>query len=273
MHSKRTVVAAVVAIVAAVAFTSCDKEVSGITGEVGNYTLGNYHPSKHIDSIVVVYESDNGNTIGSAVRYDLTYKFTWNCNQLGSITRYYCCRKRTTISLNENANLDWRDPVYDTNVYTYTYGSNGYITNVGSKSVGYGPNVVSLFGKDVVVNEIWDGMSDSYDGIFRFDDNGVLFRIDNDEVSMSGGNPSQIAYSSLSCDTHPNPFKDLIPPYGLYKYLSMLGLEHAIVSLNNCCKSNGYFIYESDAAGSYPTDYYYNTSSSYTKSIHIVYVD
>ena len=270
MIIKRLALAAVVALLAAVAFTSCDKEVSGITGEVGNYSLGNYHPTKHIDSIIVVYETDKANTIGAAIRYDLTYKFAWNGNNLSSITRYYCYRERTTVSLNEDANYDWRDPVYDTNVYTYTYGSNGYISKVGSKTVGYGPNVVSLFGVDVVANGVWDdlGLSDSYDGIYRFDNDGILRRIDNQEITMTGGNPSH-----LNSDNHPNPFKDLIPPYGLYKYLAWLVGEHSIVSTNNCCGSGSSFEYENSTNNSYPTDFYRNNSSSYTKSMRIVYAN
>ncbi len=215
--------------------TACTKEgedsnTNGGSGNGGNsatiaypFSLGYYHPEKKVKK-VTVYQTDN-----SYDEWKSTYYFTWNGNDLDSITfyHYYTC---PSYGLGDDECNGY---------YCFSYNEKGYINTVhsylthhyiDSEDYTVYDNVDTIrykkegdFGHYYYI--VWIGDSDfslwnpsyysSYVNgyLFAYDTNGILESYNKKEVLLDNkGNI--IEYngdgSGLQYDNKKNPFKDLI---------------------------------------------------------------
>lgn len=210
-------------VVSLTSLSSCSKDIDDENGnetsmQIGNYTLGKYHPAKKISSLRC-YTSG----IGGYGAEDILYTFSWDGNNIDKIVKK---DKYGEIS------------------YKYYYGDNGYITKIEDGegriySVGYWKDKVLLFGTSDFDWEYGD-----YNSMrFEFDNNGTPVKISGtdvggggrDELNMVDGNPTNITYRNsygshtLTFDNHPNPLKDLIIPPSLRGRID----EVCLISKNN----------------------------------------
>jgi hypothetical protein len=245
MKKTLKLMAMLLCVVAFASLSSCSKDDdSGSSSQIGNYTLGKYHPSKKISKLTI--ESHDPQVVSMYPRAHY-YEFIWNGNKLKSI--------KFTDEEGHNA------------TYDYTYSDNGYISSITYKDnansgivkeVYYSKNRVKMYlGKyDLSADD------DGY-GVFWFDDNGQLTKMNYDEVNMVNGNPQGLTLyeREITFDNHPNPFKDIILPESIYSFFINLGLEAAPVSSNNgqYYKVDGY---ENENANAYPTRFRGANSSS-----------
>jgi len=203
--------------------SSCSKDIDDENGnetsmQVGNYTLGKYHPAKKISHLRFVSSG-----IGGYGAEEILYTFSWDGNNIDKIVEKY---KYGEIS------------------YKYYYGDNGYITKIEDGegriySVGYWKDKVLLFGTS---DSDWE--YGHYNSMrFEFDNNGTPVKISGtdvggggrDELNMVDGNPTNITYRNgygshtLTFDNHPNPLKDIIIPPSLCGRID----EVCLISKNN----------------------------------------
>lgn len=210
MKKTLKLMAMLLCVVSLTSLSSCSKDIDDENGnetsmQIGNYTLGKYHPAKKISSLRFVSSG-----IGGYGAEEILYTFSWDGNNIDKIVKK---DKYGEIS------------------YKYYYGDNGYITKIEDGegriyAVGYWKDKVLLFGTS---DFDWEYGS-PYSMGFEFDNNGTPVKIlgtgvvgdgVRDELNMVDGNPTNITYSNsygshtLTFDNHPNPLKDLIIPPSL----------------------------------------------------------
>lgn len=235
--------ALILCIAAFVSFSSCSKDnengssSNNSTSQIGNYTLGKYHPSKKISKLTIYAHEGTTVSVNPLPHY---YDFTWDGDKLKSIK--------------------FTDRYDNVTTYDYVYSDNGYIASINGKEVMYSKNRVKMYiGKyDFSGDDGGDGI-----GVFWFDDNGQLTKLNFDEVDMVNGNPQGLTLHEreITFDNHPNPFKNMIFPESIYSFLIELGLEAAPVSSNNG-QYHPIDEYENENANSYPTRFRGAGSSS-----------
>lgn len=215
-------IAMLLCVVSLASLSSCSKDIDDENGnetsmQIGNYTLGKYHPAKKISSLRLICAG-----IGGYGAEEILYTFSWDGNNIDKIVKK---DKYGEIS------------------YKYYYGDNGYITKIEDGnghiySVGYWKDKVLLFGTSDFDWEYGDYNSMQ----FEFDNNGTPVKISGgygddgrDELNMVDGNPTNITYHNsygshtLTFDNHPNPLKDLIIPPSLRGGID----EVCLISKNN----------------------------------------
>lgn len=204
--------------------SSSSSQNNSSSSQIGNYTLGKYHPSKKISKLTI-YANEGMYTYNPWTCY---CDFTWDGDKIRSIK--YTGKYGEIIT------------------YNYSYYENGYISSINDNEVKYSKNRVKMFKRDLEYGDNEVGF-----GVFGFDDNGQLIRMNYDEVNMVNGNPQGwVAHGEeMTFDNHPNPFKNIILPETIYYLFGDLVLDAAPISANNSQYHE--VTYETEDANAYPT--------------------
>lgn len=211
----------------AAVISSCSKDDDGSSSsQIGNYTLGKYHPSKKIGKLTI-YAKEGMYAYNPWTCY---CDFSWDGDKIKSIK--------------------YTDEYGGVTTYNYSYYDNGYISSINGKEVKYSKNRVKMYNDEWIYGDEEVGY-----GIFWFDDNGQLTQMNYDKVNMVNGNPQGWIESGeeMTFDNHPNPFKDIILPEAIYGIFVGLVLDAAPISANNS-QYHGVG-YETENTNAYPTQF------------------
>ncbi len=161
--------------------TSCTEEENSnsssgnSSGEIGNYTLGYYHPTKKIKK--VLYQDHVGRSWKSL-------SFTWDGDNLETV-------------IEEPSNI----------TYYFYYNSNGYINKIVSQRQGYtNSHTTTIIYSRNTVEDPSSALK------YQFDNNGTPTMLDDEPLSVLNGNISSYINATIRYDNKTNPFKNLIFP-------------------------------------------------------------